>query len=79
LFSHNTRFFIIIEDKYNLLKPILSRFCEIYIPEPEYNNKNINLYKYNLDETFKMMDIKTQRIERLKKDIEKDNTYKMKK
>jgi GTPase SAR1 family protein len=71
LFSHNTRFFIIIEDKYNLLKPILSRFCEMYIPEPEYNNKNINLYKYNLDETFKMMDIKTQRIERLKKDIEK--------
>lgn len=71
LFSHNTRFFIIIEDKYNLLKPILSRFCEIYIPEPEYNNKNINLYKYNLDETFKMMDIKTQRLDKLKKDIEK--------
>ena len=29
LFSHNTRFFIIAEDKYNLMKPILSRFCEI--------------------------------------------------
>jgi DNA polymerase III delta prime subunit len=71
LFSHNTRFFIIIEDKYNLLKPILSRFCEIYIPEPEYNNKIINLHKYNLDDTFKMMDIKTQRIEKLKKEIEK--------
>ena len=34
LFSHNTRFFIIVEDKYKMLKPILSRFCEIYIPEP---------------------------------------------
>ena len=31
LFSHNTRFFIIVENKYNLLKPILSRLCEIYI------------------------------------------------
>ena len=71
LFSHNTRFFIIIEDKYNLLKPILSRFCEIHIPEPEYNNKTINLYKYNLNETFKMADIKKQRIEKLKKEIDK--------
>lgn len=71
LFSHNTRFFIIIEDKYNLLKPILSRFCEIHIPEPEYNNKTINLYKYNLNETFKMGYIKKQRIEKLKKEIEK--------
>ena len=32
LFSHTTRFFIIVEDKYKLLKPILSRFCEIYVP-----------------------------------------------
>ena len=44
LFSHNTRFFIIVEDKYKMLKPILSRFCEIYIPEPEYKGKIINLY-----------------------------------
>jgi len=71
LFSHNTRFFIIIEDKYNLLKPILSRFCEIYVPEPEYDNEIINLYKYNIDETFKMKDIKSQHLEKLKKLIEK--------
>ncbi len=32
-FSFNTRFFIIIENKHKLLKPILSRFCEIYVPE----------------------------------------------
>lgn len=31
-FSNNTRFFIIVENKDNLLKPILSRFCDIYIP-----------------------------------------------
>ena len=70
LFSHNTRFFIIIEDKYNLLKPILSRFCEIYVPEPEYDNKIINLYKYNIDETFKMKEIRYQHLEKLKKMID---------
>ena len=54
LFSHNTRFFIIVEDKYKLLKPILSRFCEIYIPEPIVNGLIVNLYKYNIDDTFKI-------------------------
>lgn len=71
LFSHNTRFFIIVEDKYKMLKPILSRFCEIYIPEPEYNGKIINLYKYNLEQTFKMGDIKAKRIEWLRDELGK--------
>jgi len=71
LFSHNTRFFIIIEDKYNLLKPILSRFCEIYVPEPEYKNEIVNLYKYNINEVFKLNDDKLQRLDKLKKTIEK--------
>lgn len=52
LFSHTTRFFVIVEDKYKLLKPILSRFCEIYIPLPRINNKIINLHKYNLNKVF---------------------------
>jgi replication factor C subunit 3/5 len=71
LFSHNTRFFIIVEDKYKMLKPILSRFCEIYIPEPEYKGKVINLYKYNLEQTFKMSDLKNKRIEWLKGELDK--------
>jgi hypothetical protein len=72
LFSHNTRFFIIAEDKYNLMKPILSRFCEIYIPEPTYNGKIINLYQYNLNEVFKMKEIKINRLEWLKKELTKN-------
>ncbi len=48
LFSESTRFFIIVNNKNGLLKPILSRFCEIYVPSPIVNNKCINLYKYNL-------------------------------
>jgi DNA polymerase III delta prime subunit len=69
LFSHNTRFFIIVEDKYKLLKPILSRFCEIYISEPVYNDAIINLYKYNLNQTFKMKDVKITRLDWLKKEL----------
>jgi len=33
IFSSNTRFFIVVENKNKLLKPILSRFCEIYVPD----------------------------------------------
>jgi GTPase SAR1 family protein len=72
LFSHNTRFFIVAEDKYNLMKPILSRFCEIYIPEPVVNETIINLYKYNLNNIFNMKNIKTSRLELLKKEIFKN-------
>jgi hypothetical protein len=53
LFSHNTRFFMVVENKYNLLKPILSRFCEIYVPEPMYKGKPINLYIHNLNQVYK--------------------------
>jgi DNA polymerase III delta prime subunit len=48
LFNHNTRFFIVIEDKYKLLKPILSRFCEIYVPQPIIDNDEVNLHQYHL-------------------------------
>jgi hypothetical protein len=35
LFSYNTRFFLLVENRSKLLKPILSRFCEIYVPPNE--------------------------------------------
>lgn len=60
LFSYNTRFFIILENKHKLLKPILSRFCEIYVPEytdTDINNDNqpsvlVNLHEYALQTTY---------------------------
>jgi len=61
LFSRSTRFFIIVEDKYKLLKPILSRFCEIYIPEPIINNCVTNLHTYNLNNTYAFKDVETKR------------------
>ena len=53
LFSHNTRFFIVVENKHKLLNPILSRFCEMYVPEIEDESnpgKYVNLYKPVEDE-----------------------------
>jgi hypothetical protein len=49
LFSYNTRFFMLLENKHKLLKPILSRFCEIYVPENTISNERIiNLHKHTL-------------------------------
>ena len=48
-YSHTTRFFIIAENKNNLLKPILSRFCCIFIPTPNVDNKYISFHDYNND------------------------------
>lgn len=64
LFSHTTRFIIIVNDKYKLLKPILSRLCEIFVPEPIINNKHTNLYKYHLQNTFKTL-IKEKKIDKI--------------
>jgi GTPase SAR1 family protein len=57
LFSFNTRFFLIVENKHKLLNPILSRFCEIYIPETMGTTGSVlNLHtstirsKYHLEE-----------------------------
>jgi DNA polymerase III delta prime subunit len=55
LFSHTTRFFIIVQDKYKLLKPILSRLCEIFVYEPIVKGKRINLHKQKLNKTFNII------------------------
>lgn len=38
-YSHKTRFFMVVSDKDSIIKPILSRFCDIYL-----NNTNINSF-----------------------------------
>jgi len=72
LFNHNTRFFIIIEDKYKLLKPILSRFCEIYVPQPVIHNEETNLHQYHLKNT----ETKSYSLESLKKQLKQISTQK---
>ena len=41
LYSHHTRFFVIVENRFKLLRPILSRFCEIYVSGGEHVNTGI--------------------------------------
>lgn len=51
LFSETNRFFIIVEKIEHLQKPILSRFCHIYV---QYDTlKNTNLHENNLKNTIK--------------------------
>ena len=45
-YSQNTRFFIIVENKQRLLHPIISRFCNIYVPFPIIKGKPTNLHQY---------------------------------
>lgn len=47
LFSNSTRFFIVVNDKERLLKPIVSRFCSIFVPLPLINGIVTNLHVYN--------------------------------
>jgi DNA polymerase III delta prime subunit len=55
LFSFNTRFFIIVENKDKLLNPILSRFCEIYLAERRTPlGKNLNLHQHTIQEAFSL-------------------------
>tara|TARA_B100000424_G_scaffold115071_2_gene86818 strand:- start:35343 stop:36143 length:801 start_codon:yes stop_codon:yes gene_type:complete len=71
LFSKSTRFFIIVDDKYKLLKPILSRFCEIFIPEPIIDNKLTNLYEYHLENVYNIRKSNKQKKLKFKTDLEK--------
>jgi len=72
-FSHTTRFFIIVEDKYKLLKPILSRFCELYVPHPQIDGKTVNLHRFSAEQEFNTRSYRHDRRQWLAKTI---STYK---
>ena len=61
LSCHTTRYFIVVEDKYQLLKPILSRFCEIYVSYPMIDNRMVNLHKYNIKTNEHLTKMKSER------------------
>lgn len=71
LFSHTTRFFIIVEDRYKLLRPILSRFCEIFVPEPQIEGVHTNLHRYMLKQCFTDDKASVRRASWLKRYIDK--------
>lgn len=71
LFTTTTRFFIIVENKYKILKPILSRLCDIYIPDVFIKNKRINLYEYTINNIFDIRTFEKKKLIWLKKEIDK--------
>lgn len=75
LFNHSTRFFIVVEDKYKLLRPILSRFCEIHVPEPIINGEQVNLHTHLLRKTFAFDKMKQQRVEWLEQELSFERKY----
>ena len=78
LFNHSTRFFIVVEDKCKLLRPILSRFCEIHVPEPFIDGVQVNLHTHLLRKTFAgaaFDKLKQQRAEWLKKAVSFQKKY----
>jgi Cdc6-like AAA superfamily ATPase len=50
LFSLSTRFFMLVENKRRIMTPILSRFCEIYVPLPLINGIRSNLHTHFIKE-----------------------------
>lgn len=70
LFSSNTRFFIIVENKHKLLNPILSRFCEIYVPEYIIDGNVINLHQYSLKNNLNFDDIEREKLQWMKEKME---------
>lgn len=71
-FSHTTRFFIIVEDKNKLLKPILSRFCNIYVAYPIIEGKKYNLHLKNIKKKNKK---RNKRSEWFKKQLRQSSNF----
>jgi hypothetical protein len=81
LFCHSTRFFIVVEDKHKLLKPILSRFCEIYVPDHVSNQGKrgpavpVNLHKVAIERVLGFKKHHDARVVALKRLLTKHGIY----
>jgi hypothetical protein len=46
IYSHNTRFFVVVQEKNSMLPPILSRLSDMYVPRPIIDGTRTNLHVY---------------------------------
>lgn len=46
LYNHNTRFFAVVHHKQMLIRPLLSRFCDLYVNYPEVNGCRVNMHEH---------------------------------
>ena len=72
-FSFNTRFFIVVENKHKLLNPIVSRFCEIYVPEYIVDGKTVNLHQYTLETNMDLSEFKNTKSMWIREYLDKSN------
>ena len=77
LFSETNRFFIVVEKLEELQKPILSRFCHIYV---DLNNSHTNLHEINIQKTIKnnnglakLKDMRKKKLKLLLKNFKEEN------
>ena len=76
-FSHTTRFFIVIDEYRKLLKPIISRFCNIQVPLPTINKSKVSFHDYNkknISNIFKQDNLKKEQW--LIKNLDKMSNFK---
>lgn len=75
-FSHSTRFIITAHDKQKILKPILSRFCSIFVQNPicKRTNNFINLHHIKLQD-YSIQDKSKQTLKTIMNTITKCISY----
>lgn len=70
IFSHSTRFFLIVENKEKLLKPIISRLCDIFVFNYENINSHMSLTKSKMfNNTMKYLKNEINKFSNLKENL----------
>ena len=76
LFAHTTRFFVVVQSRAGILRPILSRFCSIYVPLPDGENLHTRFLTESFRSTSKVIrgyaKVKQERIDALKQYLSKN-------
>lgn len=57
IFSHSTRFFVVVEEKFRMLLPILSRLSDVYVPRPIIDDIETNLNVMTVTNIYKEANI----------------------
>jgi len=68
LYSHTTRFFMVVLNKDAIIKPIISRFCDIYIPSS-------NKITYSQQQTINTRNAKIRYIKKIFKELDNNKTF----
>jgi DNA polymerase III delta prime subunit len=72
VYSHNTRFIVIVEDESKVLRPIRSRLSEVFVPLPLIKKQSVNLHRHTMSNELSVVEKdKARRLRALKTKIGK--------